>query len=95
MAHFSGLKMHFVYILQSEDDPERHYVGCTHDLHDRLRRHNAAEVSHTAKFLPWRIKTYIAFSDEQRARDFEHYLKSPPPAARLRRNDCQIAAIRT
>ena len=30
---------------------------------------------HTAKWKPWRIKTYIAVSDRKRARDLESYLK--------------------
>jgi hypothetical protein len=32
---------------------------------------------HTAKHRPWRVKTAIAFTDRQRALDFEKYLKSP------------------
>src|SRR6202011_235297 len=39
-------------------------------------RHNNGEVPHTAKWTPWRIKTYIAFSDRAQAKAFEHYLKS-------------------
>jgi predicted GIY-YIG superfamily endonuclease len=42
----------------------------------RLAKHNAGEVPHTSKFGPWRIKTYVAFSDEKRAIAFENYLKS-------------------
>ena len=67
----------YVYILQSEVDGARFYVGLTDDLRDRLRRHNAGEVPHTAKFQPWRIKTAVAFTDRSRAADFEKYLKSP------------------
>ena len=66
----------YVYILQSEANRARYYVGLTNDLKDRLRRHNAGEVSHTAKFKPWRIKTAIAFTDRERAAAFEQYLKS-------------------
>ena len=68
--------MKYVYILQSIADPERHYTGITEDLKARLAKHNAGEVSHTSKFKPWRINTYIAFSDEKRAFEFEKYLKS-------------------
>ena len=68
--------MHYVYILQSMDEPDRFYVGVTADLRARLHRHNAGEVSHTSKFAPWRIKTYVAFSDEGQAFAFERYLKS-------------------
>jgi putative endonuclease len=68
--------MTYVYILQSLQDSERYYVGATHDLRARLQKHNAGEVSHTSKYLPWIIKTYLAFADEQRAFAFEKYLKS-------------------
>jgi putative endonuclease len=68
--------MKYVYILESVADPERHYTGITDDLKMRLARHNAGEVSHTSKFKPWRLNTYIAFSDPKRAVAFEKYLKS-------------------
>jgi len=66
----------YVYILQSVAHPERFYVGQTADLRDRLTRHNRGEVGHTSKYAPWRVKTYVAFSDEQQAIAFERYLKS-------------------
>jgi predicted GIY-YIG superfamily endonuclease len=69
--------MKYVYILQSETDPERFYTGLTDDLRARLQKHNAGAVSHTAKFGPWRIKTYIALADPSQAVAFERYLKSP------------------
>ncbi|MCA3708418.1 MAG: GIY-YIG nuclease family protein [Phenylobacterium sp.] len=68
--------MTYVYILRSLQTPERFYVGVTGDLRSRLKRHNAGEVSHTSKFAPWEIKTYVAFSDEGQAHAFETYLKS-------------------
>lgn len=77
--------MRYVYILRSKDDPERHYVGITADLRSRLQRHNAGDVTHTAKYAPWTIKTYIAFSDEERAFAFEKYLKSPSGRAFARK----------
>jgi putative endonuclease len=68
--------MIYVYILQSRADPLRFYTGIARDLRERLKRHNAGEVAHTSKFKPWRVNTYIAFSDEKRAFAFEKYLKS-------------------
>jgi putative endonuclease len=68
--------MKYVYVLQSLVEPERHYTGISDDLKLRLARHNNKEVPHTSKYAPWRLKTYIAFSDEKRAFEFEHYLKS-------------------
>ncbi len=68
--------MKYVYILQSLVDETRHYTGVTGDLDDRVNRHNAGEVSHTRKYKPWRLQTYVAFSDQVRAYAFEQYLKS-------------------
>jgi putative endonuclease len=67
--------MKYVYILESLDS-EHFYVGITEDLRARLAKHNAGEVPHTSKYGPWRLRTYIAFSDEKCAREFEKYLKS-------------------
>ena len=68
--------MKYVYILQSETDCDRYYTGITGDIEARIQKHNAGEVSHTSKYKPWRLKTYIAFTDEKQAFDFEKYLKS-------------------
>jgi len=65
-----------VHVLISEIDPDRHYTGFTHNLDTRLVKHNSGSVKHTAKFRPWRLKTYVAFSDQQKALNFEKYLKS-------------------
>ncbi|HMA57989.1 MAG TPA: GIY-YIG nuclease family protein [Pseudolabrys sp.] len=68
--------MKYVYILQSKNS-DHFYVGITDDLRARLVKHNAGEVLHTSKYLPWRLKTYIAFSNPRQAFHFEKYLKSP------------------
>jgi len=67
--------MKYVYILESLDSLH-FYVGVTDDPRARLAKHNAGEVPHTSKYGPWRMRTYIAFNDEQRAIAFETYLKS-------------------
>jgi predicted GIY-YIG superfamily endonuclease len=67
----------YVYILQSEADPAHFYVGLTDDLKVRFRKHNTDAVTHTAKFRPGLIKTYIAFANGDQAVAFERYLKSP------------------
>jgi putative endonuclease len=66
----------YVYILQSQSNPVRFYDGITDDLKTRLKKHNAGEVFHTAKYKPWRIKNYFAFADSEKAYKFEKYLKS-------------------
>ena len=68
--------MKYVYILESIDEPVRHYVGSTDDLRVRLKAHNAGQVYHTSRYKPWRLNTYLAFSDAGRAILFEKYLKT-------------------
>ncbi|HLH94164.1 MAG TPA: GIY-YIG nuclease family protein [Xanthobacteraceae bacterium] len=68
--------MRYVYLLQSEAVPRLRYVGVTSDLKQRLAEHNAGKSAHTSKFLPWKLVTYVAFSDDQKAQTFERYLKS-------------------
>ncbi len=68
--------MRYVYLVQSESVGGQRYVGITSDLKRRLADHNAGKSPHTSKFGPWKLVTYIAFSDEQKAEAFERYLKS-------------------
>jgi predicted GIY-YIG superfamily endonuclease len=67
--------MRYVYILASETS-DHFYVGVTDNPKQRLARHNAGDVTHTSKFRPWKLRTYVAFSDEARALAFEKHLKT-------------------
>jgi len=71
-----GCHVHYVYLLQSESSAAQRYVGTTSDLKQRLAQHNAGQSAHTSKFAPWRLVTYLAFSDVRKAELFERYLKS-------------------
>lgn len=68
--------MHYVYLIESTSDPTKRYIGVTNDLKARLTEHNAGKSAHTSKHPPWRLVTYIAFSDRAQAETFERYLKS-------------------
>ena len=67
--------MRYVYLLQSIDHDDERYVGMTDDLKSRLAAHNAGQSPHTSKFKPWRLVTYLAFTDPAKAQTFERYLK--------------------
>ncbi len=69
------MNFHYVYILQSEIRPNHFYTGLTDDLHARLRKHIGGEVGATKAYGPRKIKTAIAFTDRERAAEFERYLK--------------------
>ena len=68
--------MYYVYLLEGAVDTRRHYTGFTHDLRARLVAHNAGQNQATVHGRPWRLASYFAFADAQKARGFERYLKS-------------------
>jgi putative endonuclease len=68
--------MYFVYLLESVSSAGQRYVGLTSDLDRRLSEHNAGKTPHTSKYIPWRLVTYVAFSTERKAMEFERYIKS-------------------
>jgi putative endonuclease len=72
--------MHFVYVLESIPHPGRFYVGCTSDVEERLRKHNAglaeSQSRHSSLYRPWALVVQIGFEDKAKAFAFEKYLKS-------------------
>jgi hypothetical protein len=54
----TSLSMHrmakrIVYIIRSDTDPSRHYVGITNNLRNRLEWHNNGPTGHTVANRPW------------------------------------------
>jgi putative endonuclease len=68
--------MYYTYIIESLADPNRHYIGHSADLRQRLTDHNQGKCKHTTAFKPWKIKLYVAFESQNLAHEFEQYLKS-------------------
>jgi predicted GIY-YIG superfamily endonuclease len=71
-----GIGKRFVYVLRSENDPNRHYVGVTSAVDNRLEWHNHGPCGQTRRHRPWSVLVVIEFPNEQRAACFERYLKS-------------------
>lgn len=67
--------MFYVYLIESLKAGER-YVGMTSDVERRLEEHNSGKSAHTSKYVPWRLVTYVAFTNPPKAEAFERYLKS-------------------
>jgi putative endonuclease len=78
--------MYYVYVLQSELNPEMIYTGFTRDLRKRLVEHNTGKDTFTRPYKPWKIVWYAGFSSKKRAMEFEKYLKSGSGRAFLRRH---------
>lgn len=68
--------MYFVYILKSEKDSNKIYIGFTHDLTKRLAEHNTAQSTYSKRYAPWKLVSYTAFIHKTAALAFETYLKS-------------------
>ena len=81
----------FVYILRSDTDPDRHYVGITGDVARRLHWHNTGPSGVTRNHRPWSLVVSLQFIDARTAGRFERYLKtgsgrafaSPDPASAI------------
>lgn len=76
---------YFVYILRSINHANQIYVGFTTNIKKRLEYHNTGRSYHTSKFKPWRLETYIVFTDKKLALEFEKYLKVGSGNAFLRK----------
>jgi predicted GIY-YIG superfamily endonuclease len=68
--------MFYTYIIESLSCPGKRYIGHTSDLKQRVSEHNSGRCVHTDKFVPWKLKIYLAFETLEQAQHFERYLKS-------------------
>ena len=75
-----------VYVLESQRNPRRHYVGVTGNLDRRLASHNAGENTSTAANRPWTVLATIQLRNEATAADFEPFLKSASGRAFAKRH---------
>ncbi len=71
-----GSGKRFVYVLRSDRDSDRHYVGLAADVARRLACHNAGQNPSTVADRPWKAIVSIEFRTEDAAVRFERYLKS-------------------
>jgi putative endonuclease len=68
--------MYYVYLIRSLKNPEKTYIGYTTDLKNRIKKHNEGGSIATSIDRPWQIEMYLAFVNQDKAIDFERYLKS-------------------
>jgi putative endonuclease len=78
--------MYYVYILKSIRQPGAIYIGYSKDLKSRLLEHNSGKSAHTAKYRPWVVESYSAFTEEVDAKRFEKYLKSSSGKAFMKKH---------
>ena len=71
-----GIEKRIVYVLRSDADQNRRYIGLTNNLRDRLSWHNEGPSGYTVANRPWSVLVSLEFPNEQAAARFERYLKS-------------------
>ena len=74
--------MFYVYVLQSESDDNKFYLGSTKDLRQRLEAHNLGE-SKASKGSRWKTVYYEAYVTLAAARQRKHKLKHDGRAKRF------------
>ena len=67
--------MQYVYVLESQQDKDL-YIGCTKDLKQRVKLHNAKKVAATRKRVPLSLIYYEAYLNQKDAYEREIYLKT-------------------
>jgi len=67
--------MYYVYVLQSEKNKEKLYIGTTDDLRRRLVEHNSSKNYSTKTDKPYRIVYYEVYLSKTDALDRECKLK--------------------
>ncbi|MEA3365594.1 MAG: GIY-YIG nuclease family protein [Candidatus Hydrogenedentes bacterium] len=68
--------VYYTYVIESQADPARRYLGHTSDLKARVAATNEGKCAHTRKFRPWKLRMYIAFETLAQSQHFEAYLKT-------------------
>ena len=73
----------FVYVLRSDSNPSRHYVGRTSSVDDRLEWHNAGPSGYTVEHRPWSMSSHWSSPTNEPLRA-SSVITSPVPAERSR-----------
>ena len=66
--------MYYVYILKLSN--KSYYVGYSLNLKNRVRAHKEGSISSTKNLRPIKLIYYSAFLSQNKATDFEKYLKT-------------------
>ena len=84
--------MYFVYILQSLKD-NKTYTGYTNNLDERLKRHNAGQVSSTKNRRSFKLIYSEQFENISKAKKREQYWKSGGGRRKLKEMFLSIGRI--
>lgn len=77
--------MFYVYFLRSRANPDKTYIGYTHNLMRRLDEHNSGQSHYTSRFMPWDIRAYAMTDSEEIAIAVEAYFKNSSGQEKLKK----------
>ena len=83
-------KMYYTYIIKSVSHSSQSHIGFTSNLKQRLIDHNSGKSPHANKFKPGQLDFYCAFASQEKAINFEKYLKSESGRSFAKKHDCHI-----
>lgn len=66
-----------IYIIQSEVNGRYYYGFTEQEVSERVKDHNSGKSKYTSKFRPWKLIWSGHFLNEDKAKTFEKYLKTP------------------
>ena len=66
--------MYYIYFLELSNSDI--YVGFSSNLKQRFKAHNDGKVPSTARFLPAKLKSYVAVETKEEAIALEKYFKT-------------------
>ncbi len=73
--------MFYTYFLRSINTPQKTYIGFTTNIYQRLETHNSGGSLYTKDARPWQMVTFLAFDTQEKATNFEKYIKVGSGAA--------------
>ncbi len=61
------ISMYYVYLIKSLKKSQKIYIGYTTNLKEQILKHNEGGSKYTLTYRPWKLITYLAFSDKYKA----------------------------
>jgi putative endonuclease len=66
--------MHYLYIIYSQK-LDQYYSGQSHDVDQRVKKHNAGKSRATHRGVPWELKRVFEFPTKRQAIQAENWIK--------------------
>lgn len=79
--------MYYIYVIQSQKDSNL-YIGCTHNIEERLKYHNDGKVRSTKNRRPFILLYHEQYNDKYLAYNKERYYKTAKGKKEIKMKIC-------